>query len=183
MLRILFHERESKVVTFLNSLQPSDIKTEEKYNSKIDQLRSSILLKPASVGPGKFYRSEFVTRSLTMQQKFSGMLASYYNHEIIFPCLGSSELFNYVPDGFPTYSSEHGLILPQGSQITVYVDLPQLENERAISSATDLLSVTKRLIESNNAEAEVWNIKVRAKIDELAAAKYKELTDKFGRGS
>jgi len=76
--------------------------------------------------------------------------------------------------------SDHGLILPYGNKINVEVDLPELNPEKAIREARNLLDMTIRFVTSNNKSIQAWNLMVGQRIDEQLKTKREELIRIFG---
>jgi len=176
----LKQERERKIDSLINNLQLADVEKEEAYNKTVERIKSAVQLPPVQIGAGKYVRHEFEQKDMSFQQQLIGGPSSLYHHEIAFPVTGTADLIAYTPETPTSYSaSESGLILPIGRQITVYVSLPQLENEKAVAEADKKLDMTKRYANANNASITSWNGMVGTLIDQKSLAKRKELIEKF----
>lgn len=177
----LKREREFKIDSLINNLKLADVEKDEVFNKNVERIKKSITLQPVEIGAGRVADHEFEQKEMTMQMQLLGAPASFYHHEVVFPVTGALELFSHTPEqGFSFSSSDHGLILPNGNQLTVYASLTTLENERAISAADQLLSLTKQFVNNNNAVVTPWNTAIEARIDQQAQAKRTELIEKFG---
>lgn len=177
----LKRERESMIDSLINNLKLTDVEKDEAFIKTVERIKKSVVLIPAEIGAGRVAYHEFEQREMTMQMQLLGAPSSFYHHEVVFQVTGSSELFSHTPEqGFSYSSSDHGLILPSGRQLTVYASLPKLENEKAIAAAEQLLIMTKQFVNNNNATVKPWNAAIEARIDQQAQAKRKELIDMFG---
>ena len=174
--------REKKIDFLVNNLQFADVEKDEAFEKSVDGIKKAVQLPPVVIGPGKYVRHEFEQRNLSFEQQLMGVPGAIYHHEIAVPVSGSVELLSHTPESGTSYGgNESGLILPYGGKISVYVSLPQIENEKAVTVADNMLAMTKRFADANNASVTSWNSMVGARIDQQAAAKRKELIDKFGR--
>lgn len=179
-LAFLKNQREARIIPFINNLKFSDVSSDDIFNRNLSSIKKSVLLIPVEISPGKYVRHTYEKRNITYAQQLAGAFPEFYHHEISFPLKGSLELFQYIADNVESYSNEHGLILPRGNNLVVYASLPTLENENAVSHALDTLSLTRRLIDYNNASIIEWNANVEMRINQLMEAQRKLLIEKFG---
>ncbi len=174
-------ERESKINTLINNLKIVDVNDDTKFAETSKRIKNSILLTPIVFGDPKFIDHEFEEISLTMQQQLiGGVNRNHYYHQVSFPFTGDRELFSYQPESFLYSSSDRGLILPYTNNLTVYVDLPELNPNRAILEARILLEMTMRFVNSNNTSIQSWSVVIGQRIDEQLRVKREELKKIFG---
>ncbi len=178
----LKRQRESGINALVNNLKIGDVKDETKFNQTATRIKNSILLKKVEFGDPRFVDHEFEEIALTMhQQLIGGVSRNHYFHEIEFPFTGSTELFDHTPEnGFSFSSSDRGLILPNSNNLTVYVDLPELNPNGAIAAAKNLLTMTMQFVNNNNSSVESWTVVISQRIDELLKQKREELIKLFG---
>lgn len=177
---VLLREKESKINSLINNLKIGDVREDENFNDTTNRIKQTILLTPVTIGEPKYIDHEYEERPLNMTEQLLGRSKDHYIYTISFQFTGSDELFNYVPDGFSVSSSDHGVIMPYSRQITVKVDLPVLDTQRAIAVANDYLSLTKQLIEGNNITVSNWTTGVEQTINERLKQKREELIKNFG---
>jgi hypothetical protein len=175
-------QREGSINSLINNLKIGDVKDNMKFALTTTRIKNSVLLKKVVIGEPKCVDHEYEDRPLTMQQQLIGGISRHhYIHEIEFPFTGDTELFDHKPEsGFSTSGSDHGLILPDYSKLTVYVDLPELNPTRAIAAAHNLLSMTIQFVNSNNTSVDSWSVSVSQRIDHQLQLKREELIKLFG---
>jgi hypothetical protein len=175
-------QREGSINSLINNLKIGDVKDDTKFAQTATRIKNLVLLKKVVIGEPKCVDHEYDERPLTMQQQLIGGISRHhYVHEIEFPFTGDTELFDHTPEnGFSYSSSEHGLILPDYNKLTVYVDLPELNPTGAIAAARNLLSMTMRFVDANNASVNSWTVVVSQGIDQQLQQKRVELIELFG---
>ena len=174
-------ERESKINSLINNLKISDVKEDTNFINTTSRIKKLVVLYPIVMGEPKFVDHEFEEIPLTMtQQLIGGMSRNHYTHQIDFPFTGNGELFSYIPENGYSQSSERGIILPYGNTITVYVDLPELNPERAIAVARGDLSMNFQFMDNNNASVQSWTVVIGQRIDEQLKQKREELIKLYG---
>lgn len=174
-------ERESKINTLINNLKIGEVKDEAKFIETSERIKNSILLTPIVFGEPKFIDHEFEEIALTMQQQLiGGMSRNHYYHRVSFPFTGDREIFSYQPESFSYSSSDKGLIIPHSNNLTVNVDLPELNPDRAVSEGKNMLSMTMQFVSGNNASLQSWTVVVSQTIDEQLRVKREELIKIFG---
>jgi hypothetical protein len=174
-------QREKMINNLINNLKIGDVKDDKKFEQTTLRVKRQILLTPVQIGEPKFTDYEYEERQLSMQQQLVGVGGRHhYIHKISFPFTGDSELFSHIPEnGFTYSSSDHGLILPDSNAIEVEVDLPELNPQKAIAEARNLLSMTLQFVNSNNATIQTWSVAVGQRIDEQLKQKRAELIKLF----
>lgn len=180
-LAFLQNQREARIIPFINNLKFSDVSSDDIFNRNLSLIKKSVLLIPVEISPGKYVSHTYEKRNITYAQQLAGAFPEFYHHEISFPIKGSLELFQYKADSVEIYSSDRGIIMPRGHNLLIYASLPTLENENAVSHALDTLSLTRRLIEYNNASIIKWNASVEIRISQLMEAQRILLIEKFDK--
>lgn len=174
-------KRESKINTLINNLKIGEVKEDAKFIETLIGIKNSVLLTPIEFGEPKFIDHEFEEIALTMQQQLiGGVSRNHYYHKVSFPFTGDREIFSYKPETFSFSSSDRGLIIPYSNNLTVVIDLPELNPDRAIAEAKNLLSMTIQLVSGNNASLQSWIVVTSQRIDEQLKVKREELIRIFG---
>lgn len=178
----LKRQRESMINSLINNLKINDVKEDADFQQTSEKIKNEILLKPVNIDEARFIDHEYEEIQLNMQQQFvGGGSKHHYYHQIEFPFTGDKELFEYIPEtGYSQTSSDYGIILPDYNSITVYVDLPELNPNRAISKAKELLNLTLQLVSGNNSSISGWSESISNRIDNLLQKKREELIKIFG---
>lgn len=177
----LKRDRESKINILINNLKISEVKDDAKFIETSKRIKNSILLTLIEFGEPKFFDYEFEEIALSLQQQLiGGVNRNHYYHKVSFPFTGDRELFSFQPETFSYSSSDRGLIIPYSNNLTVTVDLPELNPDRAISEAKSLLSLTMQFININNASLQSWSLVTSQRIDEQLRVKREELIKIFG---
>jgi len=178
----LKREREVQIKNLINNLKLSEVREDKDFQNTTARIKRTILLTPVVMGKPECIDHEYEQRSLSMSDQVRGLSREHYVHTVSFPFTGDEEVFSYIPEkGFSYSSNDHGLILPDGEEIIVYVDLPELNPQGAVTAAQNLLNLTLQFKDQNNASIKAWSTGVELTIDKLLQEKRQELIEKFGK--
>ncbi len=175
-------DKESRINVLINNLKINDVRDDTAFEKTTARIKHELLIQPVVFGQPKYIDHTFEDVPLTMQQQvLGGISRNHYTHEIAFPFSGDSELFSHIPEsGFSFGAHDRGLILPYGNVINVEVDIPELNPDRAINEARNLLSMTFQFVNANNASLQAWTPMIENRIDEQLRQKRTELISIFG---
>jgi hypothetical protein len=175
-------ERENRINNLINIIKIHDVREDASFEKTTLRIKNEILLPPIIIGEGKFINYEFREIPLSFNQQVLGMgNKNHYLHQVEFPFTGSKELFSHIPEtGFSYSSSDRGIILPGANYITVIVDLPEINPQKSISEANNLLNMTLQFVNGNNLSIQSWNTYIEQKIDNELTKKREALMEIFG---
>lgn len=176
----LLQKRESKINTLINNLKIEDVKDNTAFDRTTLRIKREVLLSEVVIGEGKFINHEYQEITLNFHQQVSGGSKNHYYHEISFPFTGSRELLTYRPVEFEFFSNSRGLIEPNSADLTVYVDMPELNPSKAIEQAGVILSMTTQFARKNNTVVKSWVEVVEKHIDAELIKKREQLIKLFG---
>ena len=177
----LFQERLRKLPTLVNNLKFRDVEDEKSFESVKSQIKKAILIDPVVIGEPQYEDFVYEENEIRIQDHFFGNPSKdNYVHKISFPYEGAKELFLHTPDSFSYMSSDHGIIEPSYDKITVYVELTEINPDKAKVEAKSLLRLTNDIVEKNSESTMNWNYAVEKKIDEDLEFKKAELFRIFG---
>lgn len=180
-IRELKSDKESKINSLVNNLKIKDVEDDKAFENTINSIKRAVLINPVVLQEPEFVDHKYSEKRLSFTDQVAGLSKDHYYHEVSFPFTGSKEIFLHQPeDGFSWSSSEYGLIMPRNSSIRVYVDLPQLDPEKAKSEARRLLSMTLQFVDKNNRSVESWNAGWSSRIETQLKNKREELIKLFG---
>ena len=175
------NERESKINSLINNLKINQVKDDSMFIETSERIKREILINPVEIGKPKLVDFSFEERALTMEQSYSGFSKNHYHHQVSFTFSGDKELFSHIPEGGFSYGNlDRGLIIPNSNTLTIYIDLPELNPDRAVEESYKLLSMTMQFVKNNNQSLQDWTIVIKQKIDDLLKLKREELIRIFG---
>ncbi|MBN9299831.1 MAG: hypothetical protein J0I41_22705 [Filimonas sp.] len=179
-LTTIKQRREASITTHINNLQLRDVKDDAVFAQTSSRIIGDVVFKKVEIGEPKVGEHRYHESPPSIQQQMLGLSRSHYIFPVEFPFTGDRELFEYNPDSFSWSSSEHGLILPSYDRLVVYVDIPELDPEKAKLMARNLLSMTFQFVNSNNASIELWSNHITEFIKQKLKDKRAELIRVFG---
>ncbi|NLZ46133.1 MAG: hypothetical protein GX896_05525 [Clostridiales bacterium] len=175
----LFSIRENELKHLVGNLKPNDVKDDVQFTHTTARIKNNVLLKPVTFQDPKITNHSQVEKNYPpdFQNLFGGKrMINIISVEFQFD--GSSELFNYSPNNLSFGSSSNMRVYqPYGNSITVDVELPDLDKNKAISAAKAQMEMTFGVINGNNTQAIQWNMSIESSIDSMLIAKRKELLD------
>ncbi len=178
----LLRQKELTIDSLINNLRIADVKDDVVFQNTVNRIKRSVLLQPVAFGEPAFVDHSYESRQLSFQQQMSGLSPHLYTHTVSVPFTGNNELFSYAPDNYSFSSSDRGIILPYSNEITIYVNLAELNPEEALSQARRDLDMTFRLVEINNTSLKAWSTTVENRIDQQLSQKREQLINLFGKG-
>lgn len=176
----LLKVRESQINSLINNLKVDDVKDDGKFQNTASRIKKAIIPSPIVIGEGKFVDHEYEEIPLTFQQQVSGGNKNHFHHEISFPFTGSNELLKHRPNNYSYSTSDRGVIMPGSSALTVYVDLPELNPDKAVMQARTFLSMTIQFATENNTTLKSWADLIEKQIDDQLGKKRNQLIKLFG---
>lgn len=180
-LSTLMGVRIAQIDLHVNQLKYKDVEEDDTFLKTSVRIKKNILLEEIVFQEGQFIDFEYTERIPRLEQQFFGPVSKdVYNHQVRFNFAGTSELLWHSAEGSSYSASDHGVIKPTSNSITVYVELPELNPERAILEGEKIIRFTKNTAENSNRQIKVWNPGVEQRIDEQLAAKREDLRRIFG---
>ncbi len=170
--------READIKSAINGLTLQDVQDDEMFEKTQFRVKNEILLKLVEFGDIEYVDCEYESK----EEKESNEIVAHYIHQVVIPFIGDKALFSYVPEkGFAVSHKEEVVVIPFSGNLIIYVDLPVLNSESAISHARDLLNLTMQFVQSNNATVADWNKVITHKIEDKLKEKRDHLINSLHR--
>lgn len=173
-------QQEAKISYLINNLKIDDVRSDENFKASTEKIIKAIQIAPIVFDEPKFSDHEYEQRALSIAHQMHGMSRDNYIHKVSMSYTGNSVLLNYKPASISWSSSEHGLLNSNGNRFIIYVELPELNPQKAVAEAKNLMTMTFRFANDNSAEIVRWNDSVAAIIDQKMNSKRDELKLIFG---
>jgi len=178
----LFSSKQRELNELVGNLSLNDVKEDTQFARTTHRIKNAILLKPVTFQEPKItgnYQTE-----KTVPPNYQDMWGGKRQINIItveFRFDGSPELFSYYPNNLSFGSSSNMRVYQPsgGNVISVEVELPDLDKNKAINAAKAQMEMTFGLINGNNSQAEQWSKTIELTIDSMLAAKRKEIIDLY----
>ena len=174
-------KKEQELNRELGSLRINDVKEDGAFKSTTARIKNLVRLTPVDFGEPviKNHRSEIKKLSATYNNPWP------HEKEVItvavdFPFTGSPELFSFSPNGMTYGSSDTRVYQPDGNNISIEVEVEQLNKDVTLSKARSAMKTTFSLINQINPQAAQWSLTQEPLIDAELLKKRKELVDFYG---
>lgn len=177
----LQQKRISSIDSLINNLKFHDVEKDETFEVSKQKIKKAILFEPITLLEPEFVDHSYVERNVTFEQQIIGLSKHQYFHKIKFPFTGDKELFLHSYNGMTYFSSDHGVMEPNGNTFTVYVELPKLNPPTSIEQARSLLRLTTDIGQNNSNSIIIWNTAIEKRIDSDLENKRAELFDIFDK--
>lgn len=175
----LFAERERNVTSEIKNLKIADVKDDAAFEHTKKRLHKEAVIDPVVFEEPQYVDHEYVQGQSNMLNQFYGMGKDNYVHKVKVSFKGDSELFEYQPNTLSYSSNEHGMIMPSGHSLYVYVTFPAVNPKGAVAEANNLLGMTKRIVGDNSTAAHTWSQNFTNRMDGLLEQKRTELINAF----
>lgn len=178
----LFEAKRNELKQLVGSLKIDEVKDDERFKRTIQRIKGNILLKPVTFQEPKITGNS--TDERIVSSSFQDMWGGKKQINVItveFKFDGSSELFNYGPNGLSFGSSSNNRIYQPGygNSIDVQIELQTLDKIIALDSAKAQMELTFSVITGNNEQAKQFNVSIEPIIEQMLIAKRKELIDLY----
>lgn len=177
----LFSSKQRELNELVGNLSLNDVKEDTQFARTTQRIKDAILLKPVTFQEPKItgnYQTE-----KTVPPNYQDMWGGKRQVNIItveFRFDGSPVLFNYSPNNLSFGSSSNMRVYqPFGNVISVEVELPDLDKNKALNAARVQMEMTFGVINGNNAQAQQWSNSIEPTIDSMLTAKRKEVIDLY----
>lgn len=178
----LFEAKKNELKQLVGNLKIDEVKDDERFKRTIQRIKGNILLKPVTFQEPKITGNS--TDERIVSSNFQDMWGGKKQINVItieFKFDGSSELFNYGPNGLSFGSSGNNRIYQPGygNSIDVQIELQTLDKIIALDSAKAQMELTFSVITGNNEQAKQFNVSIEPIIEQMLIAKRKELIDLY----
>lgn len=176
----LFTKKQKEFELIAGNLRINEVKEDADFQKTINRVKNSILLNSVT------FQEPTITGHQQVEKQFppdyQNMWGGARQINIIsveFRFEGSTELFNYSPNGLSFGSSSNMRIFQPnyGNSITIEIELATLDKNTALNSARAQMEMTFSVINGNNQQAEQWNRTMEATIESTLIEKRKELLE------
>jgi hypothetical protein len=176
-IHYLFTQKDLELSQIIGNLQLKDIAKDDEFSDTTARVKMAILLTPVVFSDPK------VVKHRSEQRKFPGNYELPWSHTkniyfvtVDFKFSGSPELFNFTPDGYSFTSSDTKIYQSDyDNNISIEVDVDNLNETIVLAKANDKMKTTFSLITQINPQAERWSSGKVMQIETVLKAKRKEL--------
>ena len=176
----LFENKRKRIQQLVGDLRIDEVREDGPLKSTIQRIKNMVLLKPVTFQEPKI--TDNYTTQKTLPPTYENPRGGPRQINVItvrFNFDGSSELFNFVPNGIAFSSSSNNLIYQPdySNNIDVKIELLTLDKNSTLDAAKAQMELTFSVIEGNNLQAKQFNASVEPSIEQMVADKRKELID------
>jgi hypothetical protein len=156
----LFYDKMDELLTEINSLQFSDLNTEEKYAEKLSFLKEKFKLEEASIDEFKVVsHSRKTERSVQSFENMFGDDREVFLINVQADAKGSDEAYLYSPGSFRHSSSwDPNIYQPVNGIISLDIRSYILDKESIKPLVNQKIALTKEFISSNNNSIRDFNL-------------------------
>jgi hypothetical protein len=174
LLDQLFRQKSQQLRELAAGLQLEDAKDENRFLTIVENIKRQVLLIPVEIGEPTVLTHEEIIKNVgpSFQNPMPGKRIMY-QITLTIPFTGSPELFNAKPEGVSLPIGR--MYQPEGANLEVIVELPQLNREQALSGAQRELRDTRAVIEANKEPVTKWSAGMESTIEHTLANKRAEI--------
>ena len=175
---LLFQKKEKELQVLIGNLQLDQVKSPELFELNVNRIKKSIILTPLSISEPLIISHRQEDRNISPHYNNPMRSGNSILVSLQYLCSGSIELFNYSPSTYTFSTSSTRIFQPDyGSQISIEVEVPQLDKEIVLARAHRMMETTLSHINQVNPEAKNWSEGIIPTVDRLTQEKQKEILD------
>ena len=174
-LSTLLANRSSTLKRTISNLKKEDLEKDSALRSTIDSLKKNTLLNEVVFKEPKIENHEIIPKKYPNNPEYRGAVINEYHVTVVFPFKGSEELFYHIGEGERFASGT--IYEPIGSNVTIGVNVRELDKGQVFSSAREKMKPTFDIIKINNSKIKDWNEKTNTMIEELLTEQRKKVID------
>lgn len=167
--------QEAKINNLINNLKIDDVRLDTNFKKITEQIINTIQITPLVFDEPKFIDYKYEEKKPSLAQQISEISKDWYIHKVSMTFTGNSILLDYKPMSYSSGFYDHGILNKIGNSFIIHVDLAEINPQKAVTEAKNLMGMTLTFAKENSAEIANWNISVASIIEQKMNAKRQEL--------